>query len=209
MTDARLPERWLMDRRIQRLNAEQFRAYTMSLMYAVSNRTDGELAEDDLEAIPHFNREHIASFIGAGLWRQEGSTWVITDFIATQTSRAQLEALEISRAKEAQRSAQNRARAKATAAAKEPESSSTGDSTAYGTAYDTGQARPGQDRQKTVSPKAESNNAKPNDPKTEQYRSWIESHGITTVRGLALARSIALEDAQVIWDIAYAGEGVA
>lgn len=169
MTDARLPERWLMDRRIQRLNAEQFRAYTMSLMYAVCNRTDGQLTDDDIEAIPHFERAHIEPLVAAGLWRQEESgAWVITDYLATQTSRAQLEAAEMARAKEAQRSAQNRGRAKAATAAKDAEICSTPDSTAYGTAYDTGQARQGQDRQKTLTSGFESSDAMTGNPMAQK-----------------------------------------
>ncbi|WP_104061118.1 hypothetical protein [Arthrobacter sp. 4R501] len=170
MTDARLPERWLMDRRIQRLNAEQFRAYTMSLMYAVCNRTDGQLTEDDIEAIPHFERGSIPPLVAAGLWRQEEGSggWVITDYLATQTSRAQLEAAEMARTKEAQRSAQNRGRAKAARAVTDAESCSTPDSTAYGTAYDTGQARQGQDRQKTLSSGIESSDAMPGNPMAQK-----------------------------------------
>jgi hypothetical protein len=88
--------------------------------------------------------------------------------LATQTSRAQLEAAEQARAKEAQRSAQNRGRAKAAKAAKDADGCSTPDSTAYGTAYDTGQARQGQDRQKALSSGIESSDAIPGNPMAQK-----------------------------------------
>jgi hypothetical protein len=40
VTDARFPERWLNDRRV--------RLFVISLTWSVSNRTDGDLYDDDL-----------------------------------------------------------------------------------------------------------------------------------------------------------------
>mgnify|MGYP007002577545 FL=1 len=201
----------------------------MSLMYAVSNRTDGQLAEDDLEAIPHFDRKHIESFIAADLWRQEGSAWVIADYMATQTSRAQLEAAELARVKEAQRSALNRARARASAVGREPEVRRTADSTAYGTAYDTGQARQGQDRQKTLSPESQST-AEPSSPKALEalvgkgrtsladdpdawpkdeiglrWRNEVEEKNLTTLEALMKAEGLNEAQARKWMAAAYPG----
>jgi len=110
VTDARLPERLLNDRRLQRLNpAEHYRAYVNSLMYAVSNRTDGYLTPHDLDAIPHFKPESIAALIEAELWTAGEEGWIISDYLTTQTSRAQLEAAEHARIKDAERKARDRA----------------------------------------------------------------------------------------------------
>ena len=40
MTDARLPERWLNDRRLQRHSADHYRAFVNALLWSVANRTD-------------------------------------------------------------------------------------------------------------------------------------------------------------------------
>lgn len=116
VTDARHPERWLMDRRIQRLTAEHYRAFSMALMFAVSNRTDGHLTADDLEAIPHFKSESIDALIAADLWEAVEDGWIISDYLTTQTSRAQLESAENARVKDAERKARDRATKKGTAA---------------------------------------------------------------------------------------------
>lgn len=114
MTDARHPERWLMDRRIQRLTAEHYRAFSMALMFAVSNRTDGYVTADDLEAIPHFKPESVEALVAAELWAPAEGGWIISDFLTTQTSRAQLEAAESARVKDAERKARERAAKKGT-----------------------------------------------------------------------------------------------
>jgi hypothetical protein len=113
MTDARHPEKWLMDKRIQRLTADEYRAYSMSLMWAVSNRTDGHLVQADLPGIPHFKADYAGALVKAELWNEEADGWSITDYMTTQTSRAQLEAAENARAKDAQRKANERSKAKA------------------------------------------------------------------------------------------------
>jgi hypothetical protein len=47
VTDARFPERWLNNRRVLRLSDRAFRLFVISLTWSVSNRTDGELYDDD------------------------------------------------------------------------------------------------------------------------------------------------------------------
>jgi hypothetical protein len=41
VTDARFPDRWLSDKRIQRLSDGHFRSFITSLVWSVTNRTDG------------------------------------------------------------------------------------------------------------------------------------------------------------------------
>jgi len=48
VTDARFPERWLNDRRVLRLSDPAFRLFVIPLTWSVSNRTDGDLYDDDL-----------------------------------------------------------------------------------------------------------------------------------------------------------------
>jgi hypothetical protein len=50
--DARYPERWLNDRRINRLTDQAYRLFVCSLAWCVSNRTDGILEAADLLTIP-------------------------------------------------------------------------------------------------------------------------------------------------------------
>jgi hypothetical protein len=157
-----------MDRRIQRLSADLYRAYSMSLLYAVSNRTDGYLTADDLDAVPHFKTEHVGSLVSAGLWTaDDAGGWVITDYMTTQTSKAQLEAAEIARAKDADRKARERAAKKASTCspADSPE-----DNTALVSnpadrpADNAGQDRTGKDRPSTKSfPKPKIQLEVPND----------------------------------------------
>ncbi len=54
MTDARIPDRWLSDRRLQRLSDVHFRAFITSLVWSVSNRTNGVIEPEDLRLIPNF-----------------------------------------------------------------------------------------------------------------------------------------------------------
>ncbi|WP_284976082.1 hypothetical protein [Arthrobacter sp. efr-133-TYG-104] len=112
MTDARHPERWLNDKRIQRLSGDEYRAYSLSLMWAVSNRTDGLIEEIDLAAIPHIRQEHAKALVKAGLWCKCEQGWMIIDFATTQTSKSEIEASERARRKEAERKAASRARSK-------------------------------------------------------------------------------------------------
>ena len=51
MTDARLPEPWLSDRRLSRLSDAHYRSYIQALLFSVSNRTDGVIEPDDQPAV--------------------------------------------------------------------------------------------------------------------------------------------------------------
>jgi hypothetical protein len=109
MTDARLPERWLNDRRLRQLPDDAFRLFVTSLMWSVANKTDGVLTEEDLALIPgRGNRGAIWILTDVGLWigrhlaapgSGQDHYWLIADFEATQTTRAELEAAEAARRK--------------------------------------------------------------------------------------------------------------
>jgi hypothetical protein len=97
MTDARLPERWLNNRRLLRLSDEDFRSFVMALVWSVSNRTDGRVEPEDLALIPTFTVGAPDALVNAGLWTRLDYGWRIDDFLETQTSKHDLEVLENNR----------------------------------------------------------------------------------------------------------------
>ena len=112
MTDARFPDRWLSDKRIQRLSDTHFRAFVTSLTWAASNRTDGVIEPEDIALIPNFAAGAPKKFVEVGLWAPRigaGRGWHIVDFPATQTTAAELRAAEQKRAKEREKKARQRA----------------------------------------------------------------------------------------------------
>ena len=115
MTDARFPDRWLSDRRLRRLSDAHFRTFVTALIWAVANRTDGVIEREDLALIPNFAANAVREFVDAGLWTPLEQGWLITDFMETQTSRAQLQHLEVERTKERDKKARQRAAGKADA----------------------------------------------------------------------------------------------
>jgi hypothetical protein len=133
MTDARIPERWLNDRRLLLLSDAAFRLHITGLVWAVSNRTEGVIDEADLPLVPRVDPGLTAELEKVGLWEREGSGWVLVEFDNTQTSRAQLEGLD-------HRRKQDRERAKRYRDNRKTPSDSSRDSSRD----DKGQARPGQ-----------------------------------------------------------------
>ena len=109
MTDTRLPDRWLSDRRMNRLTDRGFRAFINALMWSVSNRTDGVIEPEDLPLVPGFANCAEDELAAAGLLDPLDHGWRITVYQATQTSKSQLEALE--QARQANRDRQARWRA--------------------------------------------------------------------------------------------------
>ena len=109
MTDARFPDRWLSDRRLQRLSDAHFRAYITSLVWSVSNRTNGAIEPADLGLIPNFTTGCAQAFIDAGLWSPLEKGWLISDYLSTQTSSEQLAAAEAARIREREKKARQRA----------------------------------------------------------------------------------------------------
>ncbi|WP_069601516.1 hypothetical protein [Mycobacterium kyorinense] len=109
MTDARFPDRWLCDRRLQRLKDSEYRSFVQSLAWAVCNRTDGIVEPGDLCVIPGFDPDAVAAFVDNGLWAHRGTHWLIVDFAASQTTRSELEALDRVRARDREKKARKRA----------------------------------------------------------------------------------------------------
>lgn len=103
VTDARLPERWLNDRRIQQLSPEAFFAFSNALMWSASNRTDGVIKSAELELIPRCKSAHADELTEAGLLKKRRDGWLITDYASTQRSREQLENDDKYRQREAER----------------------------------------------------------------------------------------------------------
>jgi hypothetical protein len=109
MTDARLPERWLNDRRLQRLSADHFRTYINALLWSVANRTDGRIERDDVGLIPLWSANAAKAFVSAELFTPQSGGWLITDYASTQTARSELETLERVRRRERDKKARQRA----------------------------------------------------------------------------------------------------
>jgi hypothetical protein len=99
MTDARYPERWLHDRRITRLTDRAHRAFVVTLAYGVANRTDGVLLLADLRDLPRYVEDEVPLLVEAGLMEPlvDGTGFSVVDFMETQSSRAELEAVDAAR----------------------------------------------------------------------------------------------------------------
>lgn len=109
MTDARLPERWLNDRRLQRLSAEHYRAFINALLWSVANRTDGRIELEDVGLIQHWSANAAQALVDSELFTPQPTGWLITDYATTQTSRSDLETLERIRQRDRQKKQQKRA----------------------------------------------------------------------------------------------------
>jgi hypothetical protein len=109
VTDARLPERWLNDRRLQRLSADHFRTYVNVLLWSVANRTDGRIEREDVGLIPHWSANAAKAFVAAELFTPQPDGWLITDYAATQSTRSELETLERVRRRDREKKARQRA----------------------------------------------------------------------------------------------------
>ena len=120
MTDSRLPERYLTDRRILRLTDTERNSYIMGTLWSVSNRTDGRIERDDLQFIPTFNLASIPALTRTGLWSEETEGWVDTEFDKVQTSKDDLEVLDNARRADRQKKARQRAHKKGDHALCEP-----------------------------------------------------------------------------------------
>lgn len=217
MTDARHPERWLVDRRIQRLSADDYRTYSMSLIWAVSNRTDGRLCPEDLSSIPHFKVEQAQSLVDSGLWSKDDDDWIIEEYLLTQTSRAQLEAAENARVREAERKARDRARLKVAPSFSPPDSPADNretptDSTvvradirADNAGKATDRPRIGEDLGPVASEKGEIpvEAPYPTDPTAIEWRKNIDSEGILSVAQLVKVARCTPEQARKMWAAAF------
>lgn len=111
MTDARLPERWLNDRRLLRLPDDAFRLFVVALMWSVANRTDGVITDDDMPLIPRADTGLAGQLVTAGLWARGDGCWIIPDFEDTQTTRHQLQILDNVRRRDREKKRRKRAAA--------------------------------------------------------------------------------------------------
>ncbi len=109
MTDARMPERWLLDRRLNRASDPAHRTFINVLLYAVANRTDGVVDLADLELIPRARSECVPELARLGLVTVDGDQLTLVDWNATQTSRSELEVLENNRRRDREKKARQRA----------------------------------------------------------------------------------------------------
>jgi hypothetical protein len=140
--DARFPERWLSDARLQRVPPSAYRLHGNALMWSVSNRTDGHVPSWALPLIPHGNETDAKELTGARLWEATSDGWRIVDYLDTQSSRDQLDALTARRRSDKERKAAERKRRSEAASADESR-----DRPAERSRQ--GQARQGQDRART------------------------------------------------------------
>lgn len=90
--DSRFPTYYLNNRDILRTTPEAFRLFVFATAWSVSNMTDGKIPEEDLPLIPMANTNSADELVKRGLWKKEGSEWIISDFAKTQTSASQMEA---------------------------------------------------------------------------------------------------------------------
>lgn len=166
MTDARFPERWLLDRRINRLSDRDFRSFVYSLVWSAGNKTDGLIERQDWALIPHFSPDSAGALVAAELWEvvthHREIAWRIADFKNTQSSRDELDALEGARRSARDKKRRQRARKAAV---------SLGQSTGHvpKTVPPTTQARPGQDRTGTSEPPK---GAKKTNGTTPEFAPW-------------------------------------
>ena len=91
--DARLPDRWLHDRRWLGLTDEAWRLATTALLWSVANRTGGRITIEDLDLMPVTGpvRQAAGELEDADLWHAEAGHWLIGDYDDTQTSAAELD----------------------------------------------------------------------------------------------------------------------
>ncbi len=111
MADARLPERYLIDRRVLRLTDPERSSLFMATVWSVSNRTDGRIERADLPLIPTFTPKVIPALVAAELWQADGpNAWLISDYQRDQTSRHDFEVLEAARRREREKKQRQRAK---------------------------------------------------------------------------------------------------
>jgi hypothetical protein len=114
--DMRYPERWMNDRRINRLSDSEHRAYVLALVWSVANGTDGVITVEDLELMPKpVTREALEGLKRAELVTEQLAAgelvWMLSDYESTQTTRAERESLETARRAKRDRQRAHRARA--------------------------------------------------------------------------------------------------
>lgn len=140
MTDARIPERYLMRREVLERTPVEFQSWIMATVWCVANRTEGVVLQGDLRHIPCFTEAAIPVLVSVGLWEAIDGGWLIVDFDETQTSKAQLDAADKARRADRDRKRAQRAARKAEAS-KTGVSGRTSEGTSGRTSKATTQAR--------------------------------------------------------------------
>lgn len=111
MTDARYPERWLNDRRIQKLSDSAHRTFVTLMTWSVSNRSDGQFDADDVAFTAHAKADDFEELYRSNLLTKNGNGWLLADFEETQTTAASLKGAEAARRHEREKKARQRAHA--------------------------------------------------------------------------------------------------
>lgn len=147
MADARIPERYLADRRILRLTDAERSSLFMATVWSVSNRTDGRLERADLPLIPTFDPKLLKPLEAKGILVADGGdAWIIADYERDQTSRSEFEVLENARRRDREKKRRQRSK----------DGSPEGQSPGTFPGDDTGKDRQGQARQEQGQDYAES-----------------------------------------------------
>lgn len=101
--DMHYPERWLNDRRINRLPDPDHRALVLALTWCVANRTDGIITAEDLADLPRgVDSAALDRLATAGLLtdvvRPDGTVvQMLTDYMTTQSTAAAMNANDLNR----------------------------------------------------------------------------------------------------------------
>jgi hypothetical protein len=108
MSDARFPQRWITDARVQGLSGDDFRAFMHALAWSVSNGTDGVIRPENLPLIYRVDAAAMAVFVAAELCAELTDGWLFVDYLTTQTTAAQLESAARGKANARERQARKR-----------------------------------------------------------------------------------------------------
>lgn len=192
MTDARMPERLLVDRRFRRLSDSAFRLYWLATVWSVSNRTDGVICDNDLPELTALGVDVglIPELVKAEppLWRRDADCWLVVDFQRDQTSAHVLDVLDNVRRRDREKKARQRARTKGSGSDDPVSDDLVSDvvprdvprDMSPGTTQDrTGQARKGSLRDRTTAELGPSGTRIPDDWKpSEALVEWQREQGI-------------------------------
>lgn len=91
MTDAHLPDRWLLDARFAKISDAAWRVYTYGLMYGVQQGTDGHIPAHAVRFLHPLGvtAEVIDELVGAKLWnRLPDDEFLSTNWTPDQSSAA-------------------------------------------------------------------------------------------------------------------------
>lgn len=151
MVDARLPGRWLMERRMRAMSRGAWSLFTTALMFCNEQLTDGVIFKEELRLLHQEPTEAECDELERlGLWHRDGPRFVFTDWdkgLGQTTSEAFLGERERKRKNQADKRERERTKAEK-AAAVQPHVTDrvTGDM-----GGDVGEERRGKDRKGDVS----------------------------------------------------------